>query len=70
MRRNIVGAFWQPSGVLIDTRTLDTLPTREYHAGLAEVVKYGVILDPQFFDTLEQNVDLLRRRDPVFLARP
>ncbi|MFO0818895.1 MAG: 3-dehydroquinate synthase [Pirellulales bacterium] len=65
--KNIVGAFWQPSGVLIDTRTLDTLPTREYHAGLAEVVKYGVILDPQFFETLEQNIDLLRRRDPVFL---
>ena len=44
--KNMVGAFWQPRGVLIDTQVLETLPEREYRAGLAEVVKYGVILDP------------------------
>jgi 3-dehydroquinate synthase len=67
--KNMVGAFWQPSGVLIDTRTLDTLPAREYAAGLAEVVKYGVILDPPFFELLETNVDSLRSRDPELLRR-
>ena len=47
--KNMVGAFWQPLGVLIDTAVLETLPDREYRAGLAEVVKYGVILDAEFF---------------------
>ncbi len=65
--KNMVGAFWQPCGVLIDTRTLDTLPAREYRAGLAEVVKYGVILDADFFAGLEGNVGALRRRDPDLL---
>ena len=46
--KNMVGAFWQPQGVLIDLHVLDTLPDREYRAGLAEVVKYGVILDEEF----------------------
>ena len=46
--KNMVGAFWQPVGVLVDTETLQTLPPREYRAGLAEVVKYGVILDAIF----------------------
>lgn len=54
--KNMVGAFWQPSGVVIDTETLDTLPEREYLSGLAEVVKYGVILDADFFAYLEANV--------------
>ncbi len=53
--KNMVGAFWQPAGVLIDTSVLDTLPEREYRAGLAEVVKYGVILDADFFDYLEAH---------------
>src|SRR5437762_4549457 len=48
--KNLVGAFHQPVGVWIDTRALDTLPEREYRSGLAEVVKYGVILDAQFFE--------------------
>ncbi len=60
--KNMVGAFWQPLGVLIDTKTLDTLPTREYRAGLAEVVKYGVILDDAFFDYLEDHVDAINDR--------
>ena len=60
--KNMVGAFWQPAGVLIDTSVLDTLPAREYRAGLAEVVKYGVILDAEFFDYLEQNITGLNQR--------
>ena len=63
----MVGAFWQPIGVVIDTAVLDTLPLREYRSGLAEVVKYGVILDAEFFAYLEQNVDGLLDRDPVVL---
>jgi hypothetical protein len=60
--KNMVGAFWQPLGVLIDTEVLNTLPDREYRAGLAEVVKYGVILDAEFFAYLEDHVDDLNRR--------
>ncbi len=65
--KNMVGAFWQPLGVLIDTQTLDTLPVREYRAGLAEVVKYGVILDGEFFAYLEDNVDAINDRQPGVL---
>jgi len=61
--KNMVGAFWQPRGVLIDTRVLATLPEREYIAGLAEVVKYGVILDGEFFNYLEMNHQKLSARD-------
>jgi 3-dehydroquinate synthase len=61
--KNMVGAFWQPAGVLIDTAVLSTLPEREYRAGLAEVVKYGVILDVDFFVYLESHVELLAARD-------
>lgn len=60
--KNMVGAFWQPLGVLIDTDVLNTLPDREYRAGLAEVVKYGVILDAEFFTYLEQNIEALNNR--------
>lgn len=62
--KNMVGAFWQPAGVLIDTSVLETLPDRDYRGGLAEVVKYGVILDAEFFDYLEQHVDGLNNREP------
>jgi 3-dehydroquinate synthase len=65
--KNMVGAFWQPIGVLIDTDTLATLPDRELCAGLAEVVKYGVILDNVFFEWLERNAELLLNRDPAAL---
>jgi 3-dehydroquinate synthase len=57
--KNMVGSFWQPVGVLIDTETLDTLPEREYLSGLAEVVKYGVILDAEFFARLERDAAAL-----------
>ena len=53
--KNLIGAFHQPSGVWIDLAFLDTLPEREYVSGLAEVVKYGVILDGEFFAYLEAN---------------
>jgi 3-dehydroquinate synthase len=66
--KNMVGAFWQPRGVLIDVGVLDTLPDREYRAGLAEVVKYGVILDADFFAYLEEQVDAINRKDPAVLA--
>jgi 3-dehydroquinate synthase len=60
--KNMVGAFWQPLGVVIDTETLTTLPDREYRAGLAEVVKYGVIQDERFFEYLEQHVEQIKAR--------
>jgi 3-dehydroquinate synthase len=67
--KNMVGAFWQPRGVLIDIAALDTLPDREYRAGLAEVVKYGVIMDSEFFNYLEQNTDAINSRQPDVLCR-
>ena len=67
--KNMVGAFLQPLAVLIDTSTLDTLPKREYVSGLAEVLKYGVILDAEFFAELEAGVAKLVARDPETLMR-
>jgi len=61
--KNMVGAFLQPIGVLIDTRTLDTLDSREYRAGMAEVVKYGVILDAALFEQLEAEVGRINAGD-------
>ncbi len=66
--KNMVGAFWQPRGVLIDTDVLATLPDREYRAGLAEVIKYGVILDAEFFEYLETHRALISARDADVLA--
>jgi len=65
--KNIVGAFWQPRGVLIDPEVLATLPEREYRSGLAEIVKYGVILDAAFFEYLEQHAGELLAREPAAL---
>jgi 3-dehydroquinate synthase len=61
--KNLIGAFHQPIGVWIDTDFLRTLPEREYRSGLAEVVKYGVILDAEFFAYLEQNAAAILARD-------
>ena len=61
--KNLIGAFHQPRVVLADIRTLHTLPTRERLAGLAEVIKYGVVADPGFFAWLEANIDKLRALD-------
>lgn len=55
--KNMIGAFYQPTAVMIDTLTLNTLPKREVNAGLAEVIKYGAILDYEFFEWLEKNID-------------
>jgi 3-dehydroquinate synthase len=66
--KNMIGAFWQPKLVLADTQTLNTLPDRELSAGLAEVIKYGLIRDPEFFVWLEQNMSLLVERDSDALA--
>ncbi|HEV3439840.1 MAG TPA: 3-dehydroquinate synthase, partial [Gemmata sp.] len=60
--KNLIGAFHQPAGVWIDTAYLDTLPEREYLSGLAEVVKYGMILDAEFFAFLEANAADIRAR--------
>ena len=66
--KNLVGAFHQPACVLIDTDTLETLSDRELSAGLAEVIKYGAIVDPEFFAWLEDNMEALASRDPEALA--
>ncbi|QDV38737.1 3-dehydroquinate synthase [Tautonia plasticadhaerens] len=66
--KNIVGAFHQPSGVWIDTRSLDTLPPRELRCGMAEVVKYGVILDPAFFEAVERAAAAVLALDPAAVA--
>jgi 3-dehydroquinate synthase len=66
--KNMIGAFYQPRMVLADTATLDTLPARELSAGLAEVIKYGLIMDLPFLQWLEGNIDNLSKRDPSALA--
>ena len=61
--KNMIGAFYQPQLVLADASTLDTLPDNELAAGIAEVIKYGLIRDLPFFEWLEQNMDKLLARD-------
>jgi len=67
--KNMIGAFYQPSAVIIDSATLSTLPDREYASGLAEVVKYGAIRSPELFAWLESNALPLLRRDEATLAQ-
>ncbi len=66
--KNMVGAFWQPQTVVIDIDVLKTLPDREFAAGMAEVIKYGVIMDASFFDWLESRTEKILARDPEFLT--
>ncbi|AHF00426.1 3-dehydroquinate synthase [Thiomicrospira aerophila AL3] len=66
--KNMIGAFHQPQAVLIDTNTLNTLENRQLSAGLAEVIKYGLIRDLPFFEWLEQHLEGLMARDPALLA--
>lgn len=66
--KNMIGAFHQPQAVLADTDTLNTLPERELAAGIAEVIKYGLIRDREFFEWLEKNVARLSAREPEALA--
>jgi 3-dehydroquinate synthase len=65
--KNMIGAFHQPRAVLADTGTLKTLSPRELSAGLAEVIKYGVIVDAEFFDWLERHIEALRALDATAL---
>jgi 3-dehydroquinate synthase len=67
--KNMIGAFWQPRAVLIDTDTLATLPPRELSAGLAEVIKYGLIRDAAFLAWLEAAMPALRALEPAALTR-
>jgi shikimate kinase/3-dehydroquinate synthase len=66
--KNMIGAFYQPQAVIADTATLNTLPSRELSAGLSEVIKHGAIIDADFFDWIEANVDRLIAKEPEALA--
>lgn len=66
--KNMIGAFYQPNCVIADTTVLDTLEDRELAAGIAEVVKYGLVRDREFFDWLESHVEDLAQRDPQALS--
>jgi 3-dehydroquinate synthase len=66
--KNMIGAFYQPKAVIADTDTLDTLPERELSAGLAEIIKYGLISDAEFFQWLENNMPQLLSRDKTALS--
>ena len=67
--KNMIGAFYQPNAVLIDTMTLNTLPPREFASGMAEVIKYGIIYDAEFFDWLEREQDSIKAKTPNVLAK-
>ncbi len=67
--KNMIGAFYQPKNVIIDLNVLSTLPSREYAAGLAEVVKYGLIWDEHFFELLEQKATMIQERCLDVLGR-
>ena len=67
--KNMIGAFYQPQCVIADIDTFNTLPARELSAGLAEVIKYGLIHDREFFDWLEVNIDGLSNLDQDLLAQ-
>ncbi|WP_273151135.1 3-dehydroquinate synthase [Methylophaga thiooxydans] len=66
--KNMIGAFYQPQCVLADTNTLNTLDDRQLASGIAEVIKYGLINDAEFFEWLEHNMSALKNRDPEALA--
>jgi shikimate kinase/3-dehydroquinate synthase len=67
--KNLIGAFYQPNLVLADCQTLTTLPQRELTSGWAEVIKHGLILDEEFFQFLESNVNRLKELEPELLTR-
>lgn len=66
--KNMIGAFYQPASVVVDIDCLSTLPPRELASGLAEVIKYGIILDGEFFNWLEANLDALLALDGKAMA--
>ncbi|WP_371375967.1 3-dehydroquinate synthase [Thalassotalea aquiviva] len=61
--KNMIGAFYQPKAVFIDTNSLSTLPSREFNAGISEVIKYGILGDEEFFCWLEQHKALIKAKD-------
>jgi 3-dehydroquinate synthase len=63
--KNMIGAFYQPRAVVIDIECLKTLPAREFAAGMAEVIKYGIIYDQAFFTWLEDNAEKIKQLDPA-----
>ncbi len=65
--KNLIGAFYQPRLVVADVATLASLPEREFHEGLAEVIKYGAIMDAPMIEALERGLDAILRRDPEAL---
>ncbi len=66
--KNIVGHFWQPTKVIIDPQVLSTLEQRHLNAGMAEVIKYGVIMNPDLFSTIEENSNAIQQLDPQILG--
>lgn len=66
--KNMIGAFYQPKAVVIDIDSINSLPPREFAAGIAEVVKYGILGDLPFFEYLEANADAIQARDPEILS--
>ena len=66
--KNLVGAFYQPKMVLCDLDVLKSLPSREFCSGMAEVIKYGIIYDAQFFKRLERDLPSILRQDPKAMA--
>lgn len=67
--KNMVGAFWQPQSVIIDPLVLNSLDEANYQSGMAEVIKYGLIMDLPLFEFLEQSVDAINAREPETLTR-
>lgn len=66
--KNMIGAFYQPQAVLIDTDTLKSLPDRERIAGVAEVIKHGILADSTYFDWVEAHLDEIRQQEPEVLG--
>lgn len=67
--KNLVGAFYQPKIVIIDTATLSTLPQRELRTGLAEIIKHGIILDSSYFSFVEAELPMIKRLEPESIMR-
>lgn len=67
--KNMIGAFYQPKAVIIDPNSLDSLPSKEFSAGMAEVIKYGIIYDKEFFDWLETNKTSIKAKQADLMAK-